>query len=118
MNIGLRFAAISLALALVLPGSAIAAYAMPQNPTSAQVQQNAFDDITSAQSALSQGREIAAITDTENAETVLLNAQQVGNLWYPEGRAIYALSWADSDLQNGWNYPAALALNNAVADLG
>src|SRR6202008_4540667 len=82
MNTGLRFAAISLAVALALPGNAIAAYLMLQNPTTAQVQQNAIDDITSAQSALSQERGIAALTDTENAETVLLNAQQAGNLQY------------------------------------
>jgi hypothetical protein len=118
MNTGLRFAAISLAVALALPGNAIAAYLMPQNPTTAQVQQNAIDDITSAQSALSQERGIAALTDTENAETVLLNAQQAGNLQYPEARALYALSWADSDLQNGWNSAAALALNDAITDLG
>ena len=118
MNPGLRFAAMSLAVALALPGIAIAAATMPENPTSAQVQQNIIDDITGAQSALSQGRGIAALNDTENAETLLLNAQQVGNLPYPEERAIDALSWADSDLQSGWNSAAAVALNNAIADLG
>ena len=50
-------------------------------------------------------------------ETVLLNAQQAGNLWYPEERTTGALSWTDSDLPDGWNSAAALALNNAITYL-
>ena len=117
MNIGLTFAAVSLAAALGWSKCVIAANATPQNPAAPQVEQNALDDNTGAQSALSQGRGIAALTDTENAETVLLNARQAGNLRYPEERTTDALSRADSDLQNGWNSAAASALNNAITDL-
>jgi hypothetical protein len=115
-------AAISFAVALGLPAGSIAAYPLPPYQADAQAKHNAIDDIAGAQTFLSYGHPIAALTDTENAETVLLNAQQAGRLRYPETRTLAALSWADRDLQSGrygiaWDPAAASALNTAAADL-
>jgi hypothetical protein len=104
-------AAVGLPLVFGLPACSVAAAVMPQYP-----QQSTVDDIAGAQSALSQGRGIAALTDTENAETVLLNGQQAGAV--APLRTLAALSRADSDLQSGSNAAAAAALNTAAVDLG
>jgi len=117
MSTSLRLTALFLALSLSLPACSIAAHATPQNLMRAQVEQGTIDDITGAQAALSNGHPIAALTDTENAETTLLNAQQAGILPYTEIRTLTALSWADSDLQNGLNGAAASELQTAFTDL-
>jgi hypothetical protein len=117
MNTSVRFAAISFALALGVSGVSIAGYAMPQHMANAPAEQAAIDDIIQARTALSHGRPIAALTDTENAETVLLNAEQAGSIQDPEA-TLAALSWADSDLQLGWSAAAASELDTAITDLG
>jgi hypothetical protein len=104
-------AAVCLALVFGLPAWSVAAAAMPQYP-----RQSAVDAIAGAQSALAQGRGIAALTDTENAETLLLNGQQAGAV-APE-RTLTALARADSDLQYGGYAAAAAALHTAAVDLG
>ena len=80
MSTRIRIAALSLALTLGLPACSFAAYAMPQHMANALAEQAAIDDIIQARAALSYGRPIAALTDTENAETLLLNAEQAGSI--------------------------------------
>ena len=116
-----RWAAFSFAIALGLPAVSVA-YPLPPYQAGAQPRQNAIDHIVGAETALSSGHPITALTDAENAETVLLNAQQAGSLQYPEARTLVALSSADRDLQTGrygagWDPAAAAALNTAAADL-
>lgn len=90
----------------------------PQSPLGRLAEQSALGDMRAAESALDHGRPIAALTDTENAETVLLNGQQAGVLPYPETHTLAALSAADWDLQTPWGSAAAAsALHNALAGL-
>lgn len=89
----------------------------PQSRLGALAKRTAFGDMNAAESAIDYGRPIAALTDTENAETVLLNGQQAGVVPYPETRTLAALSAADRDLQTPWgDAAAASALNTARAD--
>jgi hypothetical protein len=116
-----KWAAFSFAVALGLPAVGLA-HPLPPSQAGVQAKRNAIEDIAGAQTALSSGHPITALTDTQNAETVLLNAQQAGSLQYPEVRTLAALSSADRDLQTGrygaaWDPAAASALNTAAADL-
>ena len=90
----------------------------PQSPLGRLAEQSALGDMSAAESALDHGGPIAALTNTENAETVLLNGQQAGVLPYPETHTLAALSAADRDLQTPWGSAAAAsALHTALADL-
>jgi hypothetical protein len=104
------------------PGDTISAAVhptyQPQSRLGTLAERTAFGDMKAAEAALNQGRPIAALTDTENAETVLLNGQQAGVPPHPATRTLAALSAADRDLQTPWGTPAAAsALHTALADL-
>ena len=117
MKTGYCVAAASLAAAIILPSLSVAADASFGGLGQARTDQSAIDDITAAQVALSHGRVRAALTDTGNAETVLLNARYTGFLLNPQTRSINQLAWADTDEQNGHYPAAAAALTRAVNEL-
>ena len=99
-------------------GAAVYPAYQPQSPLGRLAERSALGDMSAAESALDHERPIAALTDAENAETVLLNGQQARVLPYPESHTLAALSMADRDLQAPWGSAAAAsALHNALADL-
>jgi hypothetical protein len=133
MNPGSGLAAICFAAALGLSGALTAACAQttqasgpyypqngayyPQNGLRAQAEQAIIDDVAAAQSDLSSGLPIAALSNTGDAEVTLLNGREAGVL-PRENRTFAALDAADRDLQTPWGDAAAASeLNTAVADL-
>jgi hypothetical protein len=84
MSTRIRIADLSLALTPGLTGVQLCRLRNAAAHGNALAEQAATDDIIQARAALSYGRPIAAVTDTENAETLLLNAEQACSIQYPE----------------------------------
>lgn len=109
--IELRNAVASLAVALAFGGFAVAAQAMPVAPVTHQDRQRSINYIEDAQSLLTHGNGTMALDRIGRAETVLLNAQQAGDLKAP--RALNDVERAHRDLLKHQTKDAQAALRAA-----
>jgi hypothetical protein len=99
-------------------GAPVDAAPMPATPPQAQMtvadEQHALDDIAKARDDLDHGRRRAALNRAEDAETVLLNAQEAG---IQRPQALKALETAEDALRHGSTKGVMQDLRGAEAAL-
>lgn len=109
------FAALTAALISMSFAGALSTPAMASVTTGADIQQQARMDVRMAQSNLKHHDPDAALSETANAETALLNAQDAG--LYRNKAALDALKSAHGDLLKKEAAAAGNSLRSAGKDL-
>lgn len=115
MNIPNGFKSLIIISSIVASGLIGSAQAATSAMTSDQAKTRIEAGIKDAQKALSHHEKSAALKDTANAETTLLNAE--GANVFSNAKALGALKDAHADILHGKTKNASQALNTALSDV-